>query len=409
MALQTSFDALSEIVEQFESDGRTLRSIEASTGDASSDALRVAMDVPLSLLAPEGSCPDLTPSGASLTADGGLCVEFDTDAVDELVATSDAVVSAETRDVSLSPEAELVVSVVLHIDPDGDSPRRIETDGHADVGAGGTTDVETESAATPTVTETSDSGTDANDAGVADDADGSAPTVDDDTADDETDELAAVRDESVPPYEDTPYLRHLYDTCETFVEMSRKIEMDVASETVRRYMIEAGVHDPTSYDTQSTSAEPSTSSKPSMSSEPSTSAEPSTPQSTSVPETGSERAETDAAESSSDDAAVVDEPDAPESAAAEDAESVPTEQLVTDGLGLPDDCRIEDVVDAVVESTTLFEVQRRLDMDRQPTQELLRQLNLLDLVVHRVADGPKRRVSYEDVATRIRQCTPTTA
>jgi hypothetical protein len=65
---------------------------------------------------------------------------------------------------------------------------------------------------------------------------------------------------------------------------------------------------------------------------------------------------------------------------------------------------VADVVDAVVESATLFEVQRRLELDREPTQELLNQLDLLDLVLHRVAEGPKRQVSYEEVTARIRQC-----
>jgi hypothetical protein len=54
----------------------------------------------------------------------------------------------------------------------------------------------------------------------------------------------AVRDESVPPFEDSGYLRCLYNSCETFAEMSEKIDMEVSSETVRRYMIDANIHSP---------------------------------------------------------------------------------------------------------------------------------------------------------------------
>ncbi|MUV57420.1 hypothetical protein [Halogeometricum sp. CBA1124] len=88
----------------------------------------------------------------------------------------------------------------------------------------------------------------------------------------------------------------------------------------------------------------------------------------------------------------------------EAVEAAVEEQVVVDGVALPDGLEVTDVVDAVVESATLFEVQRRLELDRKPTQELLDQLDLLDLVLHRVSEGPKRQVSHEEVTARIRQC-----
>ena len=57
-------------------------------------------------------------------------------------------------------------------------------------------------------------------------------------------ELAAVRDDAIPPYKDTDYLQHLYDSCESFREMSERIDVDVSSSTVRRYMIDVGIHSP---------------------------------------------------------------------------------------------------------------------------------------------------------------------
>jgi|GEM_PF-3652903 len=56
--------------------------------------------------------------------------------------------------------------------------------------------------------------------------------------------LAEVRTPELRPYDDIPYLRQLYDRCGTFEEMSERIDMDVSGETVRRYMIQAGIHEP---------------------------------------------------------------------------------------------------------------------------------------------------------------------
>lgn len=72
-----------------------------------------------------------------------------------------------------------------------------------------------------------------------------------------------VRDESVPPFEDTDYLRCLYDSCETFAEMSEKIDMSVSDETVRRYMIDANIHSPSANRTIQTSRLSNTSDAPS--------------------------------------------------------------------------------------------------------------------------------------------------
>ncbi|RLM87925.1 hypothetical protein D3D02_13370 [Halobellus sp. Atlit-38R] len=68
--------------------------------------------------------------------------------------------------------------------------------------------------------------------------------VSDDEQSDIEAELAAVRDCAIPPYKDTDYLQHLYDSCESFREMSERIDVDVSSSTVRRYMIDVGIHSP---------------------------------------------------------------------------------------------------------------------------------------------------------------------
>jgi hypothetical protein len=193
---------------------------------------------------------------------------------------------------------------------------------------------------------------------------------------DDASPLAAARDDSVPPYEDTPYLRRLYESCDTFEEMSQRIEMDVSDETVRRYMIEAGVHSPTSYETGAAAAESADSEEPADRS-------PSAARDISAADGGDERVEDDAR-----------------------ADPLPDDQLVADGIGFPDRLTLHDVVDAVVDARTVHEVGRELGLDHDRTRRLLRQLNVLDLVLRRVSDDPKRETSVEDVAARIRQCAP---
>jgi hypothetical protein len=344
------------------------------------------MEVPVSLCgANDGeSASDLTPATAAVTDDSGLRVEFAADVVDRLTASADACVSATVRGARVGDDGELLVAVGLHIDPAGRATGPDGRDGsdaaEADEGSDGDRPDadrgrETGAREDPSATEQSPTGATATEPS-SDPVTSSEPAASLDRTRTETrgateeasdgDSLDDVRDDSVPPYEDTPYLRRLYETCDTFVEMSEKIPMDVASETVRRYMIDAGVHDPASYDTSPASKS-----------------------------AGSPDADGSAADDAAD----------PASAPTMEAvEAAVEEQVVADGVGLPDGLAVTDVADAVVESATLFEVQRRLELDREPTQELLDQLDLLDLVLHRVSEGPKRQVSHEEVTARIRQC-----
>ena len=327
MGLQNSFDILSDIVDEYESRGRALRNVEAAAGDGSGDRLEATLEVPVSLCSAEADGDStLTPETATLTEGGGLRVEFDTATLGTLPADVATGVSATEGAVSVDDDG-LVLTVELTIDPGSDST----APDHGTVER--TADQSDESAV--------DSGDDG-------DGDTDGPT--------ETGPQS-VRDDSVPPYEDTAYLRALYDACDTFTEMSREIGMEVSAETVRRYMIEAGVHDPDTYDTDSDGATGNS------------------------PPAGATDAESD--------------PTA----------AMPDEQLVTDGIGMPEGVALEDVVEAVVDSSTTYEVQRTLGLERQETRDLLQELNLIGLVLHRISDD-EQETSYEQAVARIRQCAP---
>jgi len=321
MELQTSFDTLSRLIDDHESRGRSVRNVEATADGADGGTLRVTMDVPVPLCSASGPAPE--PEAAALTGEAGLQVEFSPPPVVPPELEVEAAITTVERTARVA-DGELLVGAELVIDPSDDGT----------VGASGTTcDAVDEPAERP-------------------------------AADPGTSGPEAVRDDSVPPYEDADYLRALYESCETFSEMRDEIAMDVSAETVRRYMIDADVHDPTAYETVGAETR------------------------------GSDAAADDGAQDAETGSAEEDDP----------LDRIPDEQLVADGLGLPDDVEIPDLVDAVVESTTVRGVERRLGLEQERVRGLLKQLNLLDLVLGRISDRPDREVTREEAVSRIRQC-----
>ncbi|MBV0926192.1 hypothetical protein KTS45_18455 [Halomicroarcula limicola] len=347
MGLQRSFDVLSRIVERYESRGRSIRDVEARTDSGDAETLHVSVDAPVSLCAESESGLD---SGISLESaslsDGGLTAEFSVSELFDVPSVDGVTISTDEHAVRVV-DGILVVTAELTIESTCE-------------GAQGPVSAE---ASHPDGDEAAELAESEDPTKSRDPSESEDPAESDDLSN----RLAAVRNESVPAYEDTEYLTALYEACDTFTEMSEHIPMDVAAETVRRYMIEAGVHDPTSYDTAGDAESVEAEEEEEPSSEPTT--------------------------------------QHPNQAAAP-LDTIPEEQLVTDGLGLPEDVQVEDVVDAVVESGAVYEVERRLGLDQQRTRELLGQLNVLDLVLCRLDHGD-RTASRDDVVRRIRQCTTT--
>lgn len=369
MALRTSFDVLSGVVERYETEGRSVRRVEAETDEAGQGTLHATVEVSAEFPASDGGSKQaLAPKTAAVTDGNDVRVEFSSSLLADPDPSTEAAVSASVEAVCVTDDGQLFLTVALTIDPRDDrtssAPPRA-ADGRPDGG------VSTDDASATAIS--------TKDEGASGDADHPDRTTDADhgeSASESTgDELDAVRDESLAPYEDVEYLRRLYDSCETFAEMSRTIEMEVASETVRRYMIEAGVHTPASYDTESPEGEDDADTSPPV--EGARSDVPTT--------TGRAPADPD-----------------------ESATAVAEEPLVADGGGLPDGVRIPDVVDAVVNSVTRYEVGRRLELDGRATRALLERLDLLEFVPRRLPAGPEQELSHEEVAGRIRQCVPGT-
>ena len=348
MAVQTAVDVLARMLDGYGSSEQSIHHVGATSMEEGGDALHVDLEVgvPIGGTGIAGAAP----AGAALTDEGALTVRYPTEAVTSFPSPPDADVSAVPTSARVG-DAEVLVSVEVTITPTGDAcvpddtaagdgtpstDRRgdgTQSSDHAEPADGG--------AQTTRSTAATSGGTEDGDG----EREGNVP-----------DAIEAARNEAVPAYEDRAYLRAIYREYDTFSEMRAVIDMDVSTETVRRYMIDAGVHDPNSYETSGDGSDD-----------------------------GGRRAVASREES------------------AGGADAIPDEQLVTDGVGLPDGLALEDLLEAVVDASTVYEVTRRLDVDQRRTRELLEQLDLLELVMHRVDDDHEREVTYGDVADRLRQ------
>jgi len=166
------------------------------------------------------------------------------------------------------------------------------------------------------------------------------------------------RDREVPPFKDPDLLASVYGSCDTFAEMAETLEMDVTAETVRRYMIDYDIHEPNSYNTADD-----------------------------ADETSGATAGGDATE------------------ATDPVEEDPV--VLSDGIGLPEDITVEELIETVKGSNTIYEVKRDMGVGRQDALEMLRELNLLDLVVGRLATEAERDISRDDIVDRLREASAT--
>lgn len=214
--------------------------------------------------------------------------------------------------------------------------------GHADDGAGRDVD---QSGRTP-VTEAGDGGEDRQQDGATDGGSPSDGAENGAAGNRGHVTVGAREDRGVPPFDDTELLEEVYDSCDTFAEMTDALGMDVTAETVRRYMIDHGIHEPDSYETVDE-------------------------------DDGEEPAETD-----SDPASPV---------------------VLADGIGLPEDVTVDGLVDVVERSNTIYEVETELGIDRDVAVEMLQQLDLVGYVTGRLAMADEREVSRALVVDRLQQ------
>lgn len=413
MSVCTSFAVLSQVLRRYESNEGAIHRVDATVHRRDGgDKLRVSIDVAVPLCPTEdaqtGSEP--TPRAASLGDDGKLQLEFSQSVAATMAEYAPDTVSSTTDAARVTADGTVLVTITLAFAPDTES-EAAEGPTAASTAA---VDSESDSSAdTEPTTKFADRlhvaslpSTPSTEAATLFDALDRRPTNEDETEQSPAPEskaenereapinpeieraLEAARNDELPPYEDTEYLQCLYDSLDTFEAMADTLDMDIASETVRRYMIDAGVHEPASYETTAGSEESrqaladGSETADSAADSDETADQPPTP-SSSTPEPSTDRTveSDDAVESESD------------------------KPLVTDGIGLPDTVTGTELIDVVESSRTLYDVHRELGLDRRRTRELLGRLNLLDLVVRRLSDtnDPEQRPSREEITDRIRE------
>ena len=157
--------------------------------------------------------------------------------------------------------------------------------------------------------------------------------------------------QDVPPFRNPELLREVYESHDTFAEMADALEMDVTGETVRRYMIDHDIHQTNSYRSDAQSTTP--------------------------------------AGTDSDDSQEV--------------------AIPSDGLGLPEGVTVEELIETVTRSNTIYEVKMDLDLEHMEAHTMLEELQMVDLVLGRLSGGTSNDTTREDVVERLRmvsQATP---
>ncbi|WP_224270930.1 hypothetical protein [Haloprofundus salinisoli] len=358
MGVSDTIDNLSQIIERYEAAGGSVHRVDVEVRDSLNDqavaSVEVDVELPLAGSSTNRRNDDTAPEAATLRDDGGVQVEFSPAVVPALEEHTPENVLVDRTEAVVTANGTVLIGFTLGFNVEASPSSSSE-----DKSKVGGDDSNATSPGSNTESE-------------------SAPATDIEHI------LADTRNEDVPPYEDTEYLQCLYDSFDTFTAMADALEMDVASETVRRYMIDAGVHQPTTYDTSDKFESRSEDDR----------------SSTESSETSTTRGEHQYVEAPT----VEKEPSLESIGPDETDEGELQKPLIADGIGLPNDVELEELIDAVQSSMTLYDVQRQLGLDQGQTRELLEKLNLLDLVVKRVygAEKPEHPPSRDEIANRVR-------
>lgn len=189
----------------------------------------------------------------------------------------------------------------------------------------------------------------------------------------------AASSETEPPpekaYRDPEQLQTVYEEYQTFEEMRDALGVDVTPQTVRRHMIKHGIHE--------VSSNPILEALRNHSSAP-----------VDRPRRTDHQGEDE-----------FDQLDGPRSTGDRSREAADLKQYGTvaeyEQFELPKELSIDDIKEAVLASRTVYEAQQHINLSREETRNILRDLDLLELVVGRVASSELRGFSEAEVEARI--------
>ena len=379
--------------------------------------LTATLDVALSTGSPEDEptgTETISLRTAGVDADGRL--RFALESAGSVVPVADHDVEVEPTDASIEPDGTVTVSLSASVTDDGpaaaDSAGSGSTDGADAVAADRSTDggvVPAGDASDDGAIADEHSGSTAvEDAPREAGASGPAVTGSDESAagasDEPTSGTVPWRDRGVPPFRDPDLLADVYDSCDTFAEMTDALGMDVSPETVRRYMIDHGIHEPDSYDTGSEGTGDGQTGDGDTGDEDASDADGEAGGGNGNGDGDDRRGAPAPAPSDGSSPGVEGRPEPTAGDGESESESGSGSPVVlADGIGLPDDVTVERLIATVESSNTVYEVRRDVGVDREDALDMLRELDLLDLVVGRLATEAERDISRGEIVERLRR------
>lgn len=337
MGLCSPLRELADFVEEIERSGREVTSLDFPDPLTGETELSTEIELALPFGEATGDRDGLSFGATDIEPDGSLRLELET--AEAVVPSTPDDVEVEIRRTAVRPDGKVAVALSVSVSDDVVSE---PTDAPATSPNGGS----------PTSRDDDASGADPND-------DTSAPSpssVRPDTASTarntgESETGSSAADGDVPPFRDRELLAEVYESCETFAEMTDALDMDVTAETVRRYMIEHDIHEAATYDTT-----------------------------------------TDGEEETPSDGPTAAEPDARDSPV-----------VLADGSGLVEDVDIDTLIEVVRESRTIYEVKQKIGLEREDAVDMLRRNDLLDLIAGRLAEHGRTEVTREEIVDRLRE------
>ncbi|AUV82369.1 hypothetical protein C2R22_12545 [Salinigranum rubrum] len=191
-------------------------------------------------------------------------------------------------------------------------------------------------------------------------------------------------------HRDPDVLARVYDEHDTFAEMTAALDVDVGAQAVRKQMIRHGIHEPGAKD------EDTTDERTVDSTGEHTEDDGARDQSASAASDVDEMEEVDETDGVEPDVGLSSGADAPLD------DDTPVADRLPD-LDLPGSLSTQDLLTAVEEANTLYDVQRALDLDQKTTRDVLTEYDLLELVSGRVAAVGDREELKAEIGQRIRR------
>ncbi|PSP40227.1 hypothetical protein BRC63_05975 [Halobacteriales archaeon QH_10_70_21] len=200
------------------------------------------------------------------------------------------------------------------------------------------------------------------------------------------------------PERDADRLRQVYERHDSFEAMREALDVDVSAQTVRRWMMDEGIHVTNGGSNGGNPDE--------------TAAEGSSPDDVgSAAEQGVTEAEPDDGAGSppvgadAEPAGEREDEAAPRNPAGQGSDTSP--ELPEVDASLPEGVTAADLCEAVDDASTLYDVQKRLELDRETARSVLSEYDLLELVHGRVADKHRREELKDEIDDRLEANTST--